>query len=264
MNTEETLYTVGEVAETLNVTVRALHHWESQGLVTPTDRSWSNYRLYTPEDVERIQQILIYRATGMRLAEIKQLLADGSSSIDHLRRQREILIDQQSHISEMVRAIDTLLEKEMSDEKLDLDQIGEIIGDAMFAEHRAEAEGLYGDTDDWEISRRRTSSWESHDWAASKRRFEAIDERLVEALRNGVQIESEEAAALVHAHREALSQFFPVTHAKHYLISRCYIGDERFKSYYDNQQEGLAQWLADAIAHVAEANGVDLENPDWA
>lgn len=58
MATEGTLYTVGEVAETLKITVRTLHHWESQGLVTPTERSWSNYRLYTPEDVERIQSTL--------------------------------------------------------------------------------------------------------------------------------------------------------------------------------------------------------------
>ena len=55
----------------------------------------------------------------------------------------------------------------------------------------------------------------------------------------------------------------PVTPAKHYLSSRAYITDERFRSHYDAQQEGFAQWLADAIAHVARASGVDTDNPVW-
>lgn len=264
MNHDETLHTVGEVAQSLKITVRMLHHWEAQGLIEPTERSWSNYRLYTSSDVERIQQILIYRCTGMKLAEIKDLLADGSSNLEHLRRQRERLIDQQAQLSEMVRAIDKLLEKEMHNETLDLRQIGDIIGDANFAEHQADAEARYGDTDDWAISRHRTKDWSAADWEASKRRFEVIDARLVQAVRAGVSTTSCEAAELVEMHRDVLSTFFPVSHAKQYLISRGYVADERFKNWYDSQQEGLAQWLADAIAHVVEAHGVDLTNPDWA
>ena len=35
-----------------------------------------------------------------------------------------------------------------------------------------------------------------------------------------------------------------------FQISRGYIADERFKRYYEERQPGLAQWLADAIAHA--------------
>ena len=80
---------------------------------------------------------------------------------------------------------------------------------------------------------------------------------------DGVATDSDRAAELVGAHREALSEYFPVSPAKHYLISRAYITDERFRSHYDAQQEGFAQWLADAIAHVARASGVDTDNPVW-
>ena len=68
---------------------------------------------------------------------------------------------------------------------------------------------------------------------------------------------------LFRSHRRVLSEFFPVSYAKHYLISRGYITDPRFTEYYERQQEGLAQWLADAIEHVAAANSVDLQNPEW-
>ncbi|XCB30406.1 MerR family transcriptional regulator [Arcanobacterium hippocoleae] len=263
MDMNETLYTVGEVAQMLDITVRTLHHWESQGLVNPVERSWSNYRLYAPKDVQRLQQILIYRATGMRLSDIKNLLNFDSSSLEHLRRQREILVDQQAQISAMVEAIDKLMEKEMNNETLTHDQIGEILGDAKFSEYQAEAEELYGGTDDWKLSKQRISSWGSTDWAGNKQRFEDINARLAEAIQNGVKPDSQEASGLVLVHREVLSEFFPVTPAKHYLISRSYIADERFRNYYDNYQEGLARWLADAIAYVAAQSGVDLNNPVW-
>lgn len=151
----------------------------------------------------------------------------------------------------------------MNNEKLNLNQIGEIIGDANFAEHQAEAQEQFGSTDDWAISEKRTSTWTTADWAANKQRFEQIETRLVEAVQSGTAPDSPEAAELVEAHRAVLSEFFPVTHAKHYLISRGYVTDQRFKHYYDSQQEGLVQWLAEAIAHVAQDHGVDLDNPDW-
>nr|WP_255632167.1 TipAS antibiotic-recognition domain-containing protein [Corynebacterium sp. Marseille-P4611] len=47
---------------------------------------------------------------------------------------------------------------------------------------------------------------------------------------------------MVEKHREALSAFFPVTPAKHFLISRGYVADERFRAHYEAQQEGLARW----------------------
>lgn len=259
----EPLYTVGEVAQELNLTVRTLHYWESLGLVEPQWRSWANYRLYSAHEIERLQQVMIYRATGMKLAEIKALLEGEQESLEHLRRQRARLEQQRAGVEAMLQAVETLLEKHMNKEELNLQQIGEILGDANFAEHQQEAEQRYGDSQDWQVSQQRTAKWTAQDWEANKQRFAAIDARLAQAAREAIPTDSPEAAALVVAHREVLSEFFPVTPAKHYLISRGYIADPRFRSYYEQQQPGLAQWLADAIAHVAQEQGVDLEQPTW-
>ena len=80
MSNDTTLYTVGEVAERFSLTVRTLHHWEAQGLLDPAARSWSNYRLYSREDCVRVQRIVIYRATGMKLMDIML-----SSTVETLR-----------------------------------------------------------------------------------------------------------------------------------------------------------------------------------
>lgn len=257
------LYTVGEVAERFSLTVRTLRHWEAQGLLAPTARSWSNYRLYSAEDCARVQRIVIYRATGMKLIDIKSLLDSGGTAVEHLKRQRERLVAHRRETDAMIEALDILVEDAMNDNELTLEEVGKILGDADFAAHQNEAEERYGDTDDWRESRERTASWQSADWRQNAERFHDIERRMIDAIRDDAATDSERAASLVEEHREALSEFFPVTPAKHYIMSRGYIHDERFREHYDSQQVGFARWLADAIEQVARQQGVDIENPTW-
>jgi len=48
--------TVGEVAELAGVTVRALHHYDELGLLSPSERSDASYRLYSYDDLARLQR----------------------------------------------------------------------------------------------------------------------------------------------------------------------------------------------------------------
>jgi DNA-binding transcriptional MerR regulator len=75
MNTRRVLR-VKEVALLAGVTVRALHHYDELGLLVPGQRSRSGYRLYTEQDLLRLQQILIGRELGLPLEEIRRSLDD--------------------------------------------------------------------------------------------------------------------------------------------------------------------------------------------
>ncbi|WP_216388052.1 MerR family transcriptional regulator [Arcanobacterium phocae] len=261
--TNDIRYTVGQVADIFQVTVRTLHHWEQAGLLQPAERSWSNYRLYSDADCQRIQHILIYRATGMALADIRVLLDGDSSGIDHLIKQRETLIIQQQELADMIAAIDILMEDTVKKQPMTAHQIGEILRQANFAEYQQEAEDKYASSDDWKVSEERTKEWTANDWLSVRAQFADIDAKLVAAVREGIASDSSAAQKLVEEHRQVLSTFFPVTHAKHFILSRGYIKDERFREYYENQQEDLAQWLADAIAANSQANGVDPAACIW-
>lgn len=65
---------VGELAQRAGLTVRALHHYDSIGLLAPSARSEAGYRLYDREDVARLQQIQALRKLGMDLAGVKAYL----------------------------------------------------------------------------------------------------------------------------------------------------------------------------------------------
>ena len=64
--------TVGQVAERLDVTVRTLHHYDEIGLLVPSDRSSAGYRLYTEEDITRLQHLVVYRRLGFALRRLRR------------------------------------------------------------------------------------------------------------------------------------------------------------------------------------------------
>ena len=91
-------YTVGSLAKLAGVTVRALHHYEDEGLLHP-ERTASGYRRYGAADVERLQQILLLRSCGLSLGAIRDAFADDRFDFravltDHLAtlraRQKEL------------------------------------------------------------------------------------------------------------------------------------------------------------------------------
>ena len=65
---------VGELAARAGLTVRALHHYDSIGLLAPSARSQAGYRLYSRDDVARLQQIQALRKLGMDLAGVQRYL----------------------------------------------------------------------------------------------------------------------------------------------------------------------------------------------
>ena len=80
---------VGEVAALAGVTVRALHHYDRIGLLSPSGRTAAGYRQYAPADLDRLHTVLLYRELGFPLEEVATLLDDPSADqAEHLRRQR--------------------------------------------------------------------------------------------------------------------------------------------------------------------------------
>ena len=260
---EESLRTVGQVSKLLGLSIRTLHHWEERGLVQPEGRSWQNYRLYSDADIARLEKIMIYRAIGMSLESIASLLDTDADETSHLQRQRDLLVQKESELHQMVRAIDQLLEHAMNKKALTIEEVAQVLGEASFPDYQKDAEEIWGDTEDWAISARKTADMTRGDWETMKEQMARVEAALVEAMNRGVRPGSPEANELAEAHRRLISRFFPVTHAKQVLISRGYVSDPRFTEHYETQGAGLAAWLKAIIDANALANGIDPEAAAW-
>ncbi len=95
-----------EFAARCGVTVRTLHFYDRLGLLPPTARSESGYRLYGEADLERLEQILALRYVGLQLDRIKKLL-DGPPQplTDALRLQRKIILEEQRRLDLVLAAL---------------------------------------------------------------------------------------------------------------------------------------------------------------
>lgn len=60
-----------EVTKMTGVSVRTLHHYDQIGLLMPDRDPDNGYRVYSDEDLDRLQQILFFKACGFPLAQIK-------------------------------------------------------------------------------------------------------------------------------------------------------------------------------------------------
>lgn len=52
---------VKEVADLVGISVRTLHHYDEIGLLKPEGVSESGYRLYSPANLDMLQQILFLK-----------------------------------------------------------------------------------------------------------------------------------------------------------------------------------------------------------
>lgn len=66
---------IGELAKKSGCPVVTIRYYEKEGLLPEPDRSGSNYRLYGQEDMERLRFIRHCRRHGMKLSEVRELLA---------------------------------------------------------------------------------------------------------------------------------------------------------------------------------------------
>ena len=66
---------IGEVAERTGVTQRTLRFYEEKGLLRPPTRMDGGFRLYSEEDVKRVDQIRkLQDLLGISLADIKEMV----------------------------------------------------------------------------------------------------------------------------------------------------------------------------------------------
>lgn len=92
---------VGELARLTGVSVRTLHHYHNLGLLCPSERSESGYRLYAAGDIARLQQIKSLRQMGFSLEDVRACLERIVFSPEHIielhlaRAKEQIALQQQ-------------------------------------------------------------------------------------------------------------------------------------------------------------------------
>jgi DNA-binding transcriptional MerR regulator len=243
-------YKINEVARLAGVSVRTLHHYDHIELLTPSHRSAAGYRLYTDADLLRLQQILIGRALGLALEDVRALLDDPSlDRRELLARQRAQLIERVRTTDAMIRSIDTAIallnERDCGSTTMNMKDIFDGFDPA---EYEPEARTRWGHTGSYRESLRRTQRYSSEDWHQFKAENRAVMSDAAAAL--GEQRAPDDPGVLDIAERHRLlidRWFYPCSRQMHAGLADLYEADERFAHSIDRFGAGLTPFLSAAI-----------------
>lgn len=82
---------VKDLSKLTGVSVQTLHHYDRIGLLKPSIRLDSGYRLYFENDLLRLQQIIALKSFGFGLSQIKLLLTGNIDPLEHFKAQSRFL-----------------------------------------------------------------------------------------------------------------------------------------------------------------------------
>lgn len=79
---EQPFMKIGEIAAFFNVSMKAIRLYEKKGIITPVkiDQA-TGYRYYSADQVKQLNALLELKSLGFSLAEIKDILVGGMSSM---------------------------------------------------------------------------------------------------------------------------------------------------------------------------------------
>ena len=137
------LYTTGELAKLCNVSVRTVQYYDTRNILKPSELSEGGRRLYSEEDVKRMEIICFLRDAGISLSSIEELISE-----EEPEKVISILIEQQekmlAHELEERQTKLELLAQMKSElkkiEKFSIDSIGDI---AYIVENKKKLQRMY-------------------------------------------------------------------------------------------------------------------------
>lgn len=245
-------YSIQELARLAGVTTRTLRWYDQIGLLKPGRVAESGYRYYGEAQVDRLQDILYYRALGVELAQIKECLDDPAfDRLAALRSHLATLEAEQARLAGLIRSVKATIDAEERNETMNDEQKFEYFKKKTVAENERlygkEIRKKYGDAQvDQANAAMMGMSREQHTtWTELG---ETLQQKLEDAVRSGCTPDSEEGRQIAELHRQWLTLTgTPYTPAKHRGIVELYVLDERFTAYYDKQLPGCARFLRDAV-----------------
>lgn len=132
------MLTIGQLAKRTETSIRTLRYYDKIGLLIPTDYKEGGHRLYSFDDLSRLQQIQSLKFIGFSLKDIADLLKTQYIEEQQLRhsisfKERE-LIAEQERIRQTIDQLDHMKTIISGYEKIDIKLFSFIIHSILFEE----------------------------------------------------------------------------------------------------------------------------------
>ena len=245
-------YTVKQLAALAGISPRTLRYYDSIGLLHPDRVTAAGYRIYTGAEVDRLQQILFYKALDFELEQIAQILSDPNyDALAALKRQRQGLLAKREVLDRRIANITkTIATKEGKGKMQDSEKFSGFVEKAI-----ADNEANYGS----EIREKYGEDAVAQSYGALRKMsageyesFKALENQIIttlKALLKDGDAETEAGKKLAEDHARWLRMAWGhYDKAAHRGVTAMYLCDPRFTAYYDERAgQGAAALLADCV-----------------
>lgn len=124
-NEEERLFTIGELAKLVGVSVRTLQYYDQENLLNAAYTE-GHKRVYTRDDILKLQQILFLKSLGFPLQEINNNILKSTNSSDLHKvftQQREILLHQIENLNQIAVTLDQVIAETVGGQEISVERL---------------------------------------------------------------------------------------------------------------------------------------------
>ncbi len=246
-------YKTSEIAKISGVSSRTLRYYDEINLLRPNKVDANGYRVYTDNEVDKLQMILFYREMGMPLEEIKMLISsDNFDKEKALESHLKILYEKKSLLEEMILNVTQTIKSQK--EGIQMSNSEKFKGLELIAENESkygkELREKYGD----EVINKSFEKIKKGNFDDIKKATEILNDSLVTAFKTN-DASSNEAVIACDNHKNLLLLTWPDgTYSKESQLAlvESFTEDERFTSYYENIEKGLMDFFYKATKNYCK------------
>jgi len=233
--------TVSEVSKISGVSIRALHYYDSVGLLKPAEVTESGYRLYGEKELYRLQTILLYKEIGLSLADIKAIIDNPDFDFNTaIKNHIEMLKLRRNHIDELIIHASKMLKGENADFK--------VFDRKIMENYAKEVKERWGETESFKESAQKLKDKSEDEKSLIADGLMDIFKKFGEI--KGTSPESEKAQNAVKELKNYITEnYYNCTNEILQGLSQMYVLDKRFRENIDNAGgEGTAEFVREAIS----------------
>lgn len=234
-------YRIGELAQLSGVSVRMLRHYDQIGLL-PAMTAENGYRYYDDVGLERLQEILFYRALDIGLQDIRALMDGNASRLERLQHHQLRLREKQFETAAMLATLERTIAAEKGGPKMTPEELYKPFSPEKQAQYEIWMIDTYGEdmADAIATSKAHLANAPDgmEDWM---RALASIESALVSAYGDGTT----ELAGLFDSHRDWVASMWgkPCPPAAYAGLADMYLTHPDFIARYEALAPKFSQWL---------------------
>lgn len=105
-------YSIKEVAKLFNISTNKIRFYEKKKLINPDRNEINDYRQYCEEDLIKLQHILMYRAIGLSIDDISNILIneDNKHYLDLFNKQWQMVNDEIHKLNDVRNSLEGIID----------------------------------------------------------------------------------------------------------------------------------------------------------